>query len=254
MYPFERLDKIMDRLREKGRIRVREEADLMGVSNATFHRDLDRLESRGLIDKVRGGAVLRQQIQPDSHFDLRLDVNIKEKKLIARHAVKVIRDDTSIFLDHSTSATFLANELKKRPFRNLIILTNSLAIPDELAGHQGIEVILTGGVVRHDFKAMSGRWVINSFKYINIHQIFAGIGALSCDRGFMTQVHFIQEILAEILTSGPEVNILADATKFHKIGTFQVAPIKTAHRIFTNAVPPKPILEKIQSMGPRIVY
>lgn len=254
MYPFERLNKIMNTLRSKGQIMIQEDAPLFGVSKATLHRDLDQLQQQGLAQKVRGGAILRERRDLESHFHLRLKSQVEEKQLIAEAAVSSIKDDTSIFLDHSTTAFFLAQALTKRTFKNLIVVTNSLAVPNELSGSQGIRVILTGGKVESEFHALSGRAVIESFRGFNFHQVFASCGAVAAD-GFMTQVSFIYEILSEILNSptNSELNILVDSSKFHKIATFRVGPLKMATRIYTCGKPPKAITDKVTASGVQLV-
>ena len=83
MYPFERKEKILDRLRKTGHININEDAKLFAVSISTLHRDLEDLEKQGLIKKVMGGAVLVNGIQSATHFDKRLQNQAKEKKAIA---------------------------------------------------------------------------------------------------------------------------------------------------------------------------
>ncbi len=253
MYPFERTDRLMKKLRSTGQITVSEEAELLGVSYATIHRDLDRLEKQGKIEKVRGGAVLREGLEYNTHFDIRRNKMVEEKKKIAQRAAEFVQDDTAVFFDHSTSVFFLARELSRRNFRNLIIITNSLQIPAEFSEKSGVQVILTGGVVQDEFQALSGRLVLESLKYFNLHQIFASVGAISVENGFMTQMPFIHEIFAEIFSRGQEVNILADSSKFYKIGTFQIAPLESAVRIFTEKAPPQSLKARILEKGPEII-
>ncbi len=249
MYPFERLEKITERLKASGRIKIHEDARRFGVSKATLHRDLDLLERQGLLIKVRGGAVLRERIQVDTHFHNRRRSAVAEKEKIAEAAAAGVRDDTSIFLDHSSTVSYLAEALLRRTFRNLIVVTNSLFIPGLLGGASGIQVILTGGRVESDFLALSGRWVIESLRGFNFHQAFLSCGAVTAE-GLMTQTPFIHEILCEIVNrSGIEINVLVDSSKFHKIATFRVAPLRAAARIYTDAGVSKGIREKLQAAG-----
>jgi DeoR/GlpR family transcriptional regulator of sugar metabolism len=253
MYPFERLEKIIARIRASGQIKIHEEAEALGVSKATLHRDLDLLEQQGVVEKVRGGAVLRERLKLESHFHLRLKSAVAEKRKIASAAAGSIQDDTSIFLDHSSTVSYLAESLKERSFRNLIVVSNSLVIHTTLAGTHGIKVILTGGAVEPDFQALSGRWVIESFRGFNFHQVFASCGAVTVD-GFMTQTPFIFEILSEIVnTAGVEVNILVDSSKFYKIATFRVAPLKAAAKIYTDSSAPKSLMDKLTAAGTQLI-
>jgi DeoR/GlpR family transcriptional regulator of sugar metabolism len=86
---------------------------MFNVSISTRHRDLEELEKQGLVKKVMGGAVLVSVSQLQTHFDKRLQTQAREKKAIAKRAIDYIQDDTSIYLDHSTSTTYLAREIKQ---------------------------------------------------------------------------------------------------------------------------------------------
>jgi DeoR/GlpR family transcriptional regulator of sugar metabolism len=249
MYPFERKEKIIDRLRKIGRININEDAKLFNVSISTLHRDLEDLEKQGLVKKVMGGAVLVNGIQFASHFDKRLQNQAKEKKAIARKAVQHIQDDTSIYLDHSSTTTYLARELKQRSFKSLLVLTNSLQIPIELGGIQGIQVISTGGAVESEFKALYGRWVVDSLQRINLNQIFISVGAISVDIGLMTQMHFINDLFPELFRRSQNINVLVDSSKFYKLCTFQISPLKPSFTIFSDKGLPEEIRNEIKAKG-----
>jgi DeoR family fructose operon transcriptional repressor len=253
MYPFERRDRILTKIRAEGQITIKKHARLLGVSGATLHRDLAELEGLGIVRKVRGGAILTEASQFESHFDVRLKTDVKAKQEIARKAALVVQDDTSIFLDHSTTVIFLARELKTREFRRLIVVTNSLAVASELAGKKGVQIMLTGGIVEPEYKALSGRWIRDTLAHFTISQVFASVGAISLEHGLMTQAHFIYELLPEIFGRAKQVNILADHSKFHKVGTFQIAPLSASLRIFTDRGISKTLRMEIEKRGPKVI-
>jgi DeoR/GlpR family transcriptional regulator of sugar metabolism len=253
MYPFERKEKILNKLRAAGQITISRDAKVFGVSTSTLHRDLEDLEKQGLIKKVTGGAIPAESIGFETHFDIRMKTRLKEKEEIARKAVEAVQDDTSIFLDHSTTTLFLARELRRKRFKNLVVLTNSLAVPFELGGKKGIQVLATGGVVEKEFQAFSGRWVLDAVGRLNLHQLFVSVGAISTKLGLMTQIPFIHELFPQLLTSGGAANVLADSSKFFKIGTFQLLPLDSSFTIFTDRNLPEDIRKEIQSQGPKIV-
>ena len=253
MYPFERKEKILERLRKTGQININEDAKLFNVSISTLHRDLEDLEKQGLIKKVMGGAVLVNGIQFATHFDKRLQIQAKEKKAIARKAVRHIQDDTSIYLDHSSTTTYLARELKQRSFKSLLVLTNSLQIPIELGGVQGIQVISTGGAVESEFKALYGRWAVDSLQRINLNQVFISVGAISVKNGLMTQMHFINDLIPELFRRSQRINLLVDSSKFFKICTFQISPLKPSFTIFSDKGLPEEIRTEIEVKGLKLV-
>jgi DeoR/GlpR family transcriptional regulator of sugar metabolism len=253
VYPFQRKEKILNRLRNVGQIDINNDAKLFNVSISTLHRDLEDLEKQGLIKKVTGGAILGEGDRFESHFDKRLKTRVKQKKTIAKKAIERVQDDTSIFLDHSTTTLHIVGEIKQRRFKNLVVLTNALKVMEELGGTQGVQVISTGGIVEGEFKALSGRWVVESLERINLHQIFISVGAISLEHGFMTQIHFIHELILKLISRCQHINVLADSSKFFKIGTFQISPLKPSFTIFTDKELPEEIRAKIEKQGISLV-
>ncbi|MDW8316990.1 MAG: DeoR family transcriptional regulator [Anaerolineae bacterium] len=57
MIPADRAQRILELLAQEGSVRVADLSQRLGVSAMTIHRDLDELEQRGQLRKVRGGAV-----------------------------------------------------------------------------------------------------------------------------------------------------------------------------------------------------
>ncbi|MCX8012091.1 MAG: DeoR/GlpR family DNA-binding transcription regulator [Desulfobacterota bacterium] len=252
MFPFERREKILKKLQTDGKININSNYKKLKVSKSTLHRDLTELEKEGIVIKVRGGAILPEISRFETHFDIRMKTHVKEKKEIAQKAVEFILDDSSIFLDHSSTAVFVAKEIREHSFRNLLVLTNSLVVPEVLFNKKGIKVMLTGGLVENEFKALSGGWVIDSFKKLNIHQIFISVGAVSFEKGLMTQIPFIYEILPEIIKNARQVNVLVDTSKFFKIGTFQIIPITSSLNFFTDNNCPKEVRKKLENIGVKV--
>jgi DeoR family fructose operon transcriptional repressor len=234
MYPHERREKIIETLRKVGRIDVLKDAKLLGISSSTLHRDLAELEKLGHLKKLRGGAILVDGPQIHSRFNIRLGENVKKKEKIAQNAIKKIKDDTSIFLDHSSTVFYLAREIKHSNYKNLIILTNSLAIPFELSPEIGVKIIMLGGVVEHEFRALSGRLLMETIRNFNLHQAFVSVAAISAEKGLMTQALFIQEFLPKLFSHANEINILADSSKFQKIGALQIVPLNSAMKVFSD--------------------
>ncbi len=253
MYPFERKNKILARLQETGQINISQDAKLFRVSTSTLHRDLEELQKQGLVQKVVGGAVPATGGIFETHFDKRMKSRVKEKTAIARKAVERIQDDSSIFIDHSSSTVYLAREMRQRQFRSLVVLTNSLQIPLELGNIQGIRVISTGGLVEGEFKALSGRWVIEALKGVNLHQVFISVGAVSVEHGLMTQVHFISEIIHGLFKRCQHINALVDSSKFFKIGTFQISPLRPPLTVFTDKGLPDEIRAAVERKGVTVI-
>jgi len=145
-----------DRIQEIRRLLIRSRkvstADLcarFSVSLETIRRDLNMLESEGMIRKVYGGAVLTDNSdlpQSMSARDSRRVVCDQEKRRIAAKAIDMIPDNAIIALDSGTTIFRLAQLLSQR--RGLTVLTNSMDIAAEVTRHTPHLVYYIGGVIK----------------------------------------------------------------------------------------------------------
>ena len=60
MLAAQRQARILEEVQRTGGVRVNDLTRLLGVSDMTVRRDLDALDSRGLLTKVHGGATVRR--------------------------------------------------------------------------------------------------------------------------------------------------------------------------------------------------
>jgi DNA-binding LacI/PurR family transcriptional regulator len=62
MFGLQRQERLLDELRRHGAVRVRDLAELLGVSELTVRRDIAQLAERNLLTRVHGGATLPTQL------------------------------------------------------------------------------------------------------------------------------------------------------------------------------------------------
>ena len=84
-----------------------------------------------------------QRGQSELGFDLRLRLEAERKQAIARAAAAMVGEGEAVALDSSTTAYYLALELRAK--RELVVVTNGLLIAAALADAPGITVLVTGG-------------------------------------------------------------------------------------------------------------
>lgn len=121
----DRQQEIVSILRQNSSAKVTELSQLLGVSKVTIRSDLDALEESGYIERIRGGAVLRDNYRIlTPALAERAKVNEPAKERIARRAAEMIHDGDLILLDDSTTTMYMVPYLKKR--KNLTIVTNGV--------------------------------------------------------------------------------------------------------------------------------
>lgn len=150
------------------------------VSLMTIHRDLQALEARGEVVKIRGGARSVRHTG-DPGFDERVQENNPGKIAIAQKALSLIQPHTSVFFDASTTNLILARSL---PDINLNIFTTGPSIALELCRLHNPTITLCCGAINRKNLALSGQNTLEMLEKINIDLAFIGVSGCSVDAGF----------------------------------------------------------------------
>ena len=151
LFVEERRRMILDELKQRGRVSVRELSDSMRVSEVTIRQDLRALETDGLLERTYGGALLREAASgpPELSFHTRMGKKRAQKEAIAAAAAALVHDGDAIALDASSTAFAAAGLLKS--LRRLTVVTNSLHLANFFLDAPQITVMLPGGRLRRDF-------------------------------------------------------------------------------------------------------
>lgn len=144
MYNLERQEEIIKILEKSKSISVTKLAKLLYVSQPTIRRDLSVLAEQGKVHRAHGGVVLRKISDAEIPLMFREDQNNTSKKTIAEKASKLIRDGNVIFLDASSTVSYLIPHLER--FNDIIVVTNSPKTSMKL-GERNIKNYCTGGLL-----------------------------------------------------------------------------------------------------------
>lgn len=216
----QRYQTILDLMRGTGTgsIQVAELKKKLDVSSETIRRDLENMENQGLIRRARGGAFLNEESDPADHynryqpFGVRGQEHVDSKAEIAEFAVSFIKEGQSIALDSGTTAFALARALKNK-FKSLTVVTNSMAIANELADAKGITLIVTGGVYRPEESAFVSDMAGLIFSKLNVDVFFLTTCGISVERGVTYQR--MDEILVQekMMEASDKTIVIADNSK-----------------------------------------
>ena len=135
MLAVERRKRILDKVREEKKVIVSELSKIYDVSEETIRRDLEKLAEEGHIIKSYGGAVINEMGNIDLPFNVRWKANSLGKQRIADLINKEIKDGDHIFLDASTTAVFIAKNIKQK--KHLTVITNCIENLLELSDVSG---------------------------------------------------------------------------------------------------------------------
>lgn len=173
----DRQQAIMDALVSAGEVEVDTLSERFSVSRMTIHRDLDDLESAGLLRKIRGGATIRSGTQFESDFRFRALQDGAAKQAMAQAALRLIEPGMSVMINDGSMAATLGQMLvAKRP---LTVITNNAAIIDALRDEAGIRVIALGGVYSAKYNAFLGKVTEDALLHLRADIAFISSPAVS---------------------------------------------------------------------------
>src|SRR5438067_6322388 len=210
----ERLQHILRLLETRDSVPVSELSETFAVSEVTVRSDLTSLARQGLVARVRGGVRALQQGQSEVGFDLRLRLEVERKRAIARGAAALVGEGEAVALDSSTTAYYLALELRAK--RELVVVTNGLLVATALADAPGITVLVTGGTLRLSAMSLVGDLGTDVLRTTRINKGFLGARGLSLERGLMDLNPDEVRIKQEMADACELVYGIFDGTKWHR--------------------------------------
>ena len=244
----ERRQSLSELLRKQPGLRVPELAKALGISEGTVRNDLNALEKEGILTRVHGGAVLKNNlVYFDASFGLRFQGNALAKQAIARQAAKLVSDGASILLDASTSIYYLAQQLAQ--YRRLRVLTNGIEVARLLARDPTNTVVLIGGVVNPEGSSVSGNFSEKVIRDLHVNKAFVSGSGFSLERG-LTDVYLAEaELKTSAIASAQEIYALVDSSKIGVEDLTSFARLEQITHLFTDSGLSAAWLERLRSAG-----
>lgn len=231
MIPAERKSELLTLLEKEKSLTVEELAARIYVSPMTVRRDLKQLENEGFIRRKRGGAeIVEMNLASTSCFSyaLRKTVNAGGKKRAAALAVRYIEPGQTIYLDSSSTVSFMAEHLT--PAMGLTVVTNSPQLT-ELLAEKGVNVCCTGGKYSELGMAFFGPFAENSAKHYRIDAMFFSARGIVPGDGIYDPGEENVSLCRCFLERAKRKYFLCDGDKIGKAYLFRVCSVKDVDRV-----------------------
>jgi DeoR family transcriptional regulator, aga operon transcriptional repressor len=228
----ERRQHILGLIQRDGRVLISELSDALGISRITIRKDLDYLESKGLVRRSHGGALPAQgsaMLDPSLHE--KEQKQSQEKLRIARAAAALVAEGMCIILDSGTTTTAIARELRR--FNRLTVVTNAVNIATEMSG-TGFEIILTGGMLRENSSSLVGPLAEDALREIHADILFLGVDGFNVKTGVMTPNLLESRVNRAMIQAAARVIAVCDSTKFARRSLALIAPVSAIHSVITD--------------------
>jgi DeoR family fructose operon transcriptional repressor len=250
MFAEERKSKIIERLNKYGKVKVCDLSQRYEVSEVTIRRDLQELEEDKLIKRVHGGAVLNDNTKFEPTFSEKIDKFYDEKESVGRLAASMIVDGDTVALDAGTTTLSIARYIVAK---NITVLTNSVDIAYELAKKQDVEVIVTGGTLRWETRAMVGPVADNTLKNFRVDKAFIGTNAICIINGLSTPNIIEANTKREMIRIAKQTIVVCDHTKFNSVSFAKIVDLDSVDIIITDNKLDTELLEKFEEKDVKIM-
>ena len=232
MFVEERQRKILELLREAGKVSVESLCDLFHVSAPTIRADLGALEQRHLLRRTHGGAIPVETTLYEPSFLEREQSQTEEKRRIGRMAAMRVQDHETVLLDAGTTIHEIARHLRER--RGLTVVTNSLPAAFDLAESGSVNVVLIGGQVHAERRATLGPLATEFLRDMHVDRAFIGVNGVSEESGWTVVDFDAVQVKRAMMARAREVVVVADHSKLGEATFASIGPLNSAHVLITD--------------------
>ena len=249
--PAKRRAEIVRLVKQLGQATVSDLSARFEVSLDTIRRDLDSLADQGLVSRTHGGAVPTDNMSSaDSPFEQRVNARQKAKISIGLAAARLISPGETLIVNGGSTAVAFASCLGD--LERLTVVTNNLGLPAAIPPHAVNSLYLLGGEIRS-----GARITLGPVGFVGTRQIVAdtavlGMGGIT-DDGVSTSHIEEATMMAAMISAARRTIVIADRTKFGRLGFAVVAPLDKVDVLVTDEDPPIELKIALEAAGVRIL-
>jgi DeoR/GlpR family transcriptional regulator of sugar metabolism len=232
MFPDERRQWLLSRARTEGRIDVAAVTEELDVAPETIRRDLNLLESHGLLRRVHGGAIPVERLGFEGAHATRAVTRWEEKVRIAKAAVELLDAAESVYLDEGSTTQALVDALPAdRPFT---VVTNSLPTAMAVTARNNVNLLMLGGRVRSRTLGTVDHWSTRMLGDLVIDLAFLGTNGISVAHGLTTPDPAVAAVKSAVVSAARRRVLVADHTKFGVNSFCRFAAVRDLEAIVTD--------------------
>ena len=220
----------------EGFVQVDRLADRFNVTAQTIRRDLKELCGARLLQRIHGGAIIYDSVE-NLGYGARKILAAEGKARIAKRVSELIPNDCSMFINIGTTTEQVAAQLIRK-HEGLLAITNNLNVLNILVQSNQIEVVIAGGLIRHQDGGIVGDATADFVSQFKVD--YAVIGASSIEsQGLVLDFDWREVRVAQTMIKHARTVILvADGNKFERKAPIRLCELdKIDHFVTDREVP-----------------
>lgn len=231
MFAIERIRIIKNYLHENKQVEVTQLSQMLGVSEVTIRRDLEKLEKEEFLTRTHGGAVIgsiKDYVPESADSELFLD-----HQEIAKIAIRMINDGDVIMLTNGLINLEIAKQLASKS--RVTVLTNDLTITSHIMEAQSAKVVLLGGDIDYNTKAVFGTLTINNLHNFFVNRLFIEVDGVSSNLELTVSNIDMAAFIKEAAKNSNERIIVCTSSAFEKNSFYRAGAMKDlCDKLITN--------------------
>ncbi len=263
LFPEERLEQLYKIIQDEKKVRVNDVSTRFSMSRSTIRTDLEELESRGLIVRTHGGAILRSSTLKDneneklSHnveLNIRTQEYTEEKRAIGQLAATLINDGDTLMIDGGSTTKAVAEQLIDK--KKLTIVTNSIFLMPDLMAIGDSAVYLTGGIVYKENSVLVGDWSNDFVSHFKTKKSILGMDGVSIESGLTvadSMVPAVASIKKRMIEASSELIIVCDHSKLGRVCLTPVASCENMKYLVTDDGADPDMINELRALGVNVL-
>jgi DeoR/GlpR family transcriptional regulator of sugar metabolism len=249
MLTEERRRVILERLHGDGKVVAAELSSSLAVSPDTVRRDLRELAEAGLLQRVHGGAL--PAVVGARPYAARREQAPDAKVAIARATSRLLRNGQVILLDAGTTPLEVARHLP--PELEATVITNSPDVAVALADHASVDVVVLGGMLEKNARALVGAATIEALRSVRADVLVLGLCSLHPEIGITVLELEESYVKRAMIANAAEVIAVSSAEKLGSAAPYVVAPLEELTHLVTEESAPQEQLDRYRALGVEVV-
>jgi DeoR/GlpR family transcriptional regulator of sugar metabolism len=245
-----RQSQILEELRAAPSLRVADLATRLAVSSETIRRDLAELDARRLINRVHGGAVRQEMVEPA--LAERLNLMEEERQAIARRAAELISDNDIVMIGGGATTLHVARQLAAQRL-SLTVITHSFTIAQALAVNPQTTIIMLPGQYDPREGVIIGGETVEALQRYRASHAILGASGLTAegpnDAGLTAG-----RVYSAMMQRAAETLIVADHSKFERHSLVVIGPWSAKMTLVTDRAPGPGLASALDMAGAGCVF
>ena len=227
-----RRERIVEMIRESGRVRVSELKDIFGISEVSVRHDLELLEAEGHLTRVHGGAVGQDKMYVNMDVGERYRTNAAAKRAVAEAAARYIEDNDTVMMNAGTTVTYVLRAIRGK--KNISIVTNSVQNATEAALYPDFNVILLGGELDAKYQFTYGHDAERQIESYHAAKCILSVDGVSAAAGLTLYYSNEASLVRRMMDSSSRTIVVADGTKVGKSAFARIGGAELADLLITS--------------------